>query len=87
MHNASTPSPANTILVIIRAMLEDVSAHVEVSDLRILDSISVASAQLAQDLRLSHDRDLAVADEWEALVAAKIMAESDALDHQIANLV
>lgn len=87
MHNASTPSHANTILVIIRAMLDNVSAHVEVSDANLLESISTAAAQIAQDLRVTHDALLAQIDEHEALMADKLMAESDALDHQIANLV
>jgi len=83
MFTTPATSPATATLRDIALMIEAHAPNIELCDLSLLDSIATAASQLAQDLRLSHDRDLAVMDEWEALIAAKLMAESDALDHSI----
>ena len=83
MFTTPATSPATEILRNMTLLLDVLAQDVELCDLSTLDRIATTASQLAQDLRLSHDRDLAVMDEWEALIADKIMAESDALDHSI----
>lgn len=77
-------SHATEILRNMTLLLDVLAQDVELCDLSTLDRIATAASQMAQDLRLSDDMTRAQMDEYEALIADKIMAESDALDHSIA---
>jgi uncharacterized protein YcfJ len=87
MHTNPTPSNANGILIIVRGIIENVAQYAEVADVTLLESIATAANQIAQDLRVEHDRAMAQIDEHEALMADALIAQSDAADHQIAHLM
>ena len=71
-----------TVTLRTMVLLLDALAHdMELCDLSTLDRIATTASQLAQDIRMSDDMLRAQMDEYEALIADKLMAESDALDH------
>jgi len=81
MDNTKYTSPATEILKSIRAMLHAIAPQVESCDISILEQISASASYLAQDLTLDEDLILAQIDEYEALNADRLMAQSDTFDH------
>ena len=83
-HDFAPKSPATATLRNINFMLHLMSPDIAHCDVAMLEVIASTVSQIAQDLRVEHDRVMAQFDELEALAAERLMAESDALDHQIA---
>ena len=83
-HDFAPKSPATQTLRNINFMLHLMSHDIAHCDVAMLEAIASTASQIAQDLRVEHDRVMAQFDELEALAAERLMAESDALDHQIA---
>jgi hypothetical protein len=81
MDNTEYTSPATEILKSVRAMLHAIAPQVETCDISILEQIAASCSYLAQDLRLDEDLLLAEIDDYEALNADRLMAQSDAFDH------
>jgi GAF domain-containing protein len=75
----------------VRTIVRDLdAATLSETEIELLNGIAdFALAHLQEARRLQAERDalLAQAVEYEVLIQAKIAAESDALDHQIAHLV
>ena len=84
MDNTKYISPVTEILKSIRAMMHAVAPQIEPCDISLLEDISICASYLAQDLRRDQDVLLAQLDEHEALMADRLMVESDALDHHMA---
>lgn len=78
----TTPaSPSVEVLKNVRAQLHACAPQFCVADVELLEQIANLASQVAQDLRIEHDALMAQLDEHEALMADRLMAESDALDH------
>ena len=81
MFTTPATSPATATLRTMVLLLDALAQDMELCDLSTLDRIATTASQLAQDIRMSDDMLRAQMDEYEALIADKLMAESDALDH------
>jgi len=84
MEMTPATSPATQTLRNMNFMLHVMAPDMAHSDVKMLEAIAFTASQIAQDLRLEHDRVMAQIDELEALAADRLMAESDAFDHSIA---
>jgi len=82
-HDTTAISPATQTLRNINFLLRVMSPDIAQCDVAILEAIAATTSQIAQDLRLEEDRLMAQIDEWEAFMADRIVAESDAADHSL----
>ena len=83
------PAALTSTFITLRACVRDINparlTREQVALLHEIANFAFANAQEA--CLLEADRDLAICDERDALAAERLMAESDAVDHQIAHLV
>jgi hypothetical protein len=89
-YSNSVPFRTNSITC-VRAIVRDLDpTELSDTDIELLNGVvDFALAHLQEARRLQNEREaiLAQAVEYERLIEARIAAESDALDHQIAHLV
>ena len=86
----TTPSSftLTSTLIFVRACVRDLNpATLTEEQIALLHQIASFACANAQEARILEDVALAQADEAAALAADRLMAESDALDAQIAHLV
>ena len=81
-------STLTSTLIVVRAYVRDLNpATLTEEHIALLHQIASFACANAQEARILEDVALAQADEAAALAADRLMAESDALDAQIAHLV
>ena len=91
METNSSSARLTAILMTVRACVRDIDATTlteeQIALLHQIASFACANAQEARFVRDEHEASLSQALEYERALEAKLVAESDAADHQIAHLV
>lgn len=91
MDTNRSSSTLTAALTLVRAYVRDISAaRLSETDVELLNGVADFALAHVQEARFLLDERAAVlsqALEYERLIEARIAAESDALDHQIAHLV
>jgi hypothetical protein len=89
--DTNSSSALTAALTLVRAYVRDISAaRLSETDVELLNGVAdfaLAHVQEARWLLDERAATLSQAVEYERLIEARIAAESDALDHQIAHLV
>jgi len=89
--DTNSSSTLTAALTLVRAYVRDISAaRLSETDVELLNGVAdfaLAHVQEARWLLDERAATLSQAVEYERLIEARIAAESDALDHQIAHLV
>jgi hypothetical protein len=89
--DTNSSSTLTAALTLVRAYVRDISAaRLSETDVELLNGVADFALAHVQEARFLLDERAAVlsqALEYERLIEARIAAESDALDHQIAHLV
>lgn len=85
MDTTSSSSTLTSTLIFVRACVRDLNpATLTEEHIALLHQIASFACANAQEARILEDVVLAQCDEHEALMADRLMVESDALDHHIA---
>lgn len=91
MDTNRSSSALTATLITVRACVRDLNAATlteeHIALLHEIANFACANAQEARWVRDEHEATVSQAVEYERLIEARIAAESDALDHQIAHLV
>ncbi len=88
---SSSTARLTATLITVRACVRDIDATIlteeQIALLHEIANFASANAQEARFVRDEHEASLAQAVQYELALEAKLVAESDAADHQIAHLV
>ena len=91
MDTTSSSALLTATLITVRACVRDINAAIlteeQIALLHEIANFAIANAQEARWVRDEHEASLSQVLEHERALQAKLVAESDAADHQIAHLV